>query len=261
MCSGQYEGDDVKNYYTPSSFCWGDSCDDDETRKDSGNIELSGIWIAKFEISGTIDDITSLPNKSGLFDKSVSTYFTKIQDNMNGTNGLNNYGFNGNYDTHMINNTEWGAFSYLSQSKYGNQVYKGINKEIYHNGYFYLTSTRTGCSHGSSNGSRGTTCQYYNFNGQGASTSDFIVFHSQRYYTLYINETSIKGDAINADGTAGFYNDGMSFITISTPWFLRGGSYNVGGQSRGVFAFDGYYGKDPSNLSNKNSTRFAIVTW
>ncbi len=133
MGSGQYTGGTPKNYFTPSSFCFGDTCDDETTRGDAGNKELSGIWIAKFEMTGTIDDISSIPNQTSLRNETISSFFTKIQSLMNANSGTTNYGFNGTYDTHMIKNTEWGAFVYLAQSKYGkygNKNYNGANKEV-----------------------------------------------------------------------------------------------------------------------------------
>ena len=67
---------------------------------------------------------------------------------MNGENGSANYGLRGNYDTYMIKSTEWGAFTYLSQSKYwkyGNTDYSG---------------KVTGCSGGQSTPGYSTQCYY-----------------------------------------------------------------------------------------------------
>ena len=131
MGSGKYTGDTPDNYFTPSSFCWGDTCDDEATRKDPENIELSGIWVSKFQLTGTISEISSIPNSEILRNQMFYSHFTGVQTGMNGENGLTNYGFNGNYDTHIIKNTEWGAMAYLSQSKYGkygNIKYSGVSK-------------------------------------------------------------------------------------------------------------------------------------
>ena len=166
MGAGKYTGDTPVEYFTPSSFCWGDTCDDEATRKDSGNIELSGIWVAKFEINGTQDNlgnityITSLPNRGSLISTQLKLFFGRIQFLINEENGILNYGFNGNHDVHVIKNTEWGAFAYLSQSKYGkygNKNYEGVNKEIYmNNSDRYIT----GCSGGSPYTSRSFSCDY-----------------------------------------------------------------------------------------------------
>ena len=102
MGAGKYTGANPKEYFIPSSFCWGDSCDIESTRKDTGNIELSGIWISKFEITGTLNSISSLPNQKSIVNTNISSYFNNIKSNMNNNNGLINYGLSGNYDMHMI---------------------------------------------------------------------------------------------------------------------------------------------------------------
>ena len=81
-----------------------------------GNDEIKGFWIGKFELTGTISNITTKPNLSSIRDQSVSTFETNI---MNMKNSGNQYGFITTTDTHMIKNSEWGAVAYLSHSKYG----------------------------------------------------------------------------------------------------------------------------------------------
>ncbi len=265
--SGKYTGTTPSNYYTPSSFCWGNTCD--TTR--SGNTELPGIWISKFDLTGTISAITSLPNQITIRNYSASTFINNIKSQINGTTGSSNYGLSGtSYDTHMIKNTEWGAMAYLSQSKYGkygNSNYTNANKEIYINNY---TGFKTGCSGGSPNASQSNSCQYtYDIetNGTGASTSGTIygIYDTSggaftqvagNYNDLYKNGTGVKGDAINLDGTAGFYGDTSNFVTSSYPWFRRGGGYDATSAS-GIFHFSMYTGSGTSFTC----TRFAISTW
>ncbi len=288
MGSGKYSGEEPTGYFTPSSFCWGNSCDVESTRGSSGNTELSGIWISKFELTGTISVITSKPNETSITNQSTSSFFNAIKTQINGSSGTTNYGLSGeNYDTHMIKNTEWGAMAYLSQSKYGkygNSNYTGANKEIYINNY---SGYKTGCSGGSPSASQSSSCQYtYNIetNGTGASTTGTIYgiydtsggayervmgnfnnvlpasrFNSmpeRKYYNLYTGTIGIKGDAINADGTAGFYGDYQIFVTSSQPWFQRGGYYG-NGVIAGVFSF--YYSN--GDAIHYRGSRFAISTW
>ncbi len=294
--SGHYIGETAKNYYTPSSFCWGDTCD--TTRSDEGNKELPGIWISKFELTGTIENIESKPNVESLRNQTNQAFFDAIQTQMNNENGSTKYGLSGeNYDTHMIKNTEWGAMAYLSQSKYGkygNSKYINANKEIYINDY-YNNGTLTGCSKGepgsgsSSGSNKSDTCKHqYNeeTTGTGASTTGTIYgiydtvggtwdrvmgylsesdltksgFESnlagidKKYYNLYTGTTGIKGDATNADGTAGFYRDFQSFVSSSNPWFSYGGHYGDG-LLAGIFYFTsgsggtGVYGGSRAVLS------------
>jgi len=124
-----------------------------------GNTELRGIWVGKFELTGTIDSITTKPNLSSLRSQKISTYETNI---MNMSKSANAYGLATDTDAHMIKNTEWGAVAYLSHSEYG------TNKNIGINNYADYT---TGC--GDTNGSTITgTCNEYNTKkGTYASTS------------------------------------------------------------------------------------------
>ena len=86
-----------------------------------GTEELKGIWVGKFETTGTISDITIKPDLSSLRNQNVSAF----ESNMMAMNDSGNkYGFALTDDTHMMKNMEWGAVAYLSHSKYG------INKEI-----------------------------------------------------------------------------------------------------------------------------------
>ena len=50
------------------------------------------------------------------------------------------------------------------------------------------------------------------------SQSGFEAMPEQKYYNLYTGTVGIKGDATNADGTAGFYGDYTLFITASVQW-------------------------------------------
>lgn len=112
-CEG-YNGE----YYTHPAFTFGSN-------------ELRGFWISKFEISssspttgyggGTSTSLTvrSLPNVTSWRNNTLSNFFTVIQ-NMQASNNI--YGLNSsktNTDSHMINNYEWGAIAYLTNSRYG----------------------------------------------------------------------------------------------------------------------------------------------
>ncbi len=90
------------------AFCWGDYCQTNRNHQD--NIELAGIWVGKFE-TGT--DNTIKPNQNSINNLNVSTLY----DNIN--NAMTTYNLDSKTDVHMIQNTEWGAIAYLSQSQYG----------------------------------------------------------------------------------------------------------------------------------------------
>ncbi|MEG1495135.1 MAG: hypothetical protein RR406_02380, partial [Bacilli bacterium] len=136
---------------------------------------LSGIWVGKFELTGTINSPTIKPNETSLRYQSVSSFFNASRAMQNIGNP---YGFSSSTgDTHMIKNMEWGAVAYLSQSKYGkygNSSYTGANKEIYiNNNQNFVTGCSTGApSTGQVNGCTNT----YNVEsaGTGASTTGTI---------------------------------------------------------------------------------------
>ena len=109
-------------YYTHPAFTFGTE-------------ELEGFWIGKFELTGTIDSITTKPNISSLRNQNISSFETNI---MAMNDSRNQYGFNTTTDTHMIKNMEWGAVAYLSHSKYGTCT-NGTCEEVYINnssGYY-----------------------------------------------------------------------------------------------------------------------------
>ena len=169
----QYTGEKPENYMTHPAFIFGEK-------------ELTGIWYAKFEITGTlttpctdtscdVSQVTIKPGLTSLTNQTISSFFYMAKS-MQLNNG-NIFGFSSSSgDIHMSKNSEWGSVAYLSQSKYGkygNPNYEGTNKEIYQNkSSSYIT--------GSSNGtpSTGTTNEQVTYDtpntGYGASTTGTI---------------------------------------------------------------------------------------
>ena len=87
-----------------------------------GNTELNGIWVGKFELTGTGSTPTTKPNQNSLTDQNISTAWNTIR--LFSTNV--EYGLT-SYDAHMMKNSEWGAVAYLSHSKYGKNGEVWIN--------------------------------------------------------------------------------------------------------------------------------------
>ena len=87
-----------------------------------GNTELNGIWVGKFELTGTGSTPTTKPNQMSLTNQNISTAWNTIR--LFSTNG--EYGLT-SYDAHMMKNSEWGAVAYLSHSKYGKNGEVWIN--------------------------------------------------------------------------------------------------------------------------------------
>ena len=97
-----------------------------------------------------------------------------------------------------------------------------------------------------------------NYNNNKAS-SNFSTLPSRRYYNLYTSEASIKGDAANADGTAGFYSDSAYMPSLSTyPWITRGreAAY-VSIEETGIFCHKNENGASGSG----EATRFVLGIW
>ncbi len=100
--------------------------------------ELNGIWFGKFETTGTAKQPTVLPNSLHLSgtDSEIDGIgsFYSVAKSL-GVNDLQNVGGNSvtttqnahhfaKLSSHMVNNNDWGAATYLSTSKYG----AGYNK-------------------------------------------------------------------------------------------------------------------------------------
>ncbi len=201
-----------------------------------GETELKGIWVAKFETTGTITSactdescitasLTSKPNIVSLRDVSISNMFfaTRSMERSN-----NEYGFiSSEVDTHMIKSVEWGAISYLTQSsygKYGNNNYTSVDKEIWINP---SNTFITGCAGSTLNAAAVAGCPYDfttqnglqtsttgniygiydinggvheyvmgNFNGN-LGSSNFSSLPNEKYYDSYSSYSNLKyGDAI-----------------------------------------------------------------
>ncbi len=152
-----------------------------------GDKELTGLWVGKFESSATTlptststteSTVIIKPNVQSLRNKALSYFFRDARQMEKASNvygfpqsSSTTFNWNGNLtgdtnsiDTHMMKNTEWGAVTYLSHSKYG------INKEITINSNDSYT---TGCGPQSSGStSSGSTCNAYNTElGQTSSTT------------------------------------------------------------------------------------------
>ena len=134
-----------------------------------GEEELNGIWVGKFETTGTGESPTILPSVSSLRSQNISTQFATSQK-------FNSYITNG--DSHMAKNSEWGAVVYLSQSrygKYGNTNYGGVEKEVMINNCSnFITGIGADKQNDASSTSACTTNTYETSKGQAASTTGNI---------------------------------------------------------------------------------------
>lgn len=166
---------DNGKYYTHPAF-------------DTTTEKLYGIWVSKYEVSNNYE----IKNGNNILTNTyLSTYYNQIK-NISDT-----------YNYHVIKNTEWGALTYLTHSKYGlcdNNSCKVIGTNNTYISGSELTDTTTGNIYGifdaSGNGSEYTmanitTTDSLNlnnsfFNGTPLGTDD---------YDLYTSNSFILGDA------------------------------------------------------------------
>ncbi len=116
-----------------------------------GTRELNGIWFAKFETTGEVDQPTVLPNsyylsgmhkgmnnRIGSFYSVAKSFGVDDPQNVGGDNvsSPKNSHHLVKLSSRMVNNNDWGAATYLSASKYG-AGYDGIqpnSNRQYHDG-------------------------------------------------------------------------------------------------------------------------------
>ena len=205
-----------------------------------GDTELTGLWVGKFESSateiptGTLTTESTIiikPNVQSLRYKAISYQFrdARQMEKANNVYGFpqsssTTFNYNGNLtgdtnniDIHMMKNTEWGAVTYLSHSKYG------TNKEIAINSQNTYT---TGCGPQSSGStSSGSTCNAYNTElGQTSSTTGNVygvydMSGGSYEYTM--------GNMVNSSNQ--FYaSNANNWSTTSTPLAKYYDSYTYG---------------------------------
>jgi len=248
-----------------------------------GGTELNGLWVGKFETTGTEDVPTVLPSVTSLRNQFASTQFTTAQK-------FATYINNSNIDAHMSKNSEWGAVAYLSQSKYGkygNASYIGTNKQIMINNCSnYITGVGADSQNDSSSTTTCTTNTYETEKGQAASTtgnitgvydmsggaieavmgvynktagsSYFTTLPDEKYYDNYTSEIATTacnggicyGHALSE--TSGWYNDYSQFVSSSSTWFRRGGYYG-NASNVGIFNFQN------TNGATNKATSFRVV--
>ena len=257
-----------------------------------GSTELTGIWVAKFEASGTTTAVDFKPNIASLRSQTVGILFTAAR-NME-TNTRYGWGTSGNnIDTHMMKNSEWGAVAYLSQSTYGK------NAEIWINpssdfitgcaGATVSAAAAAGCAnaYNTANGLQAsTTGNIYGIydisGGAWEYTADYvdnghsnlgdgstILTADNKYKDVYTKATTDsepnnylliinkKGEATYETSTSGSgatsWNGDYSYMPrTDAPWFVRGGNC-YGGSRAGAFGFYNYSGNADSGLGFRAS--------
>jgi hypothetical protein len=88
-----------------------------ETDKSNGgwDADLAGMWVAKFEMSGTTTALKSSAGVESLRSTTIGDMFTYSQS-YDTTTAV---GTTTSFESHLMKNSEWGAVAYLAHSSYG----------------------------------------------------------------------------------------------------------------------------------------------
>ena len=231
----------------------------------SGNkTELKGIWVAKFEVSGSTTAPRVKPGVSPLINITVANMYGTGKL-FRSTDYITSNGINQS-DSHMMKNIEWGAVAYLKQSNYGlgiTDITINSNDSFYTgggNGTSYKTNTgqsTTGNIYGvydMSGGAHEYVMGNYNktAGSSGLTVSGVPAEHIDIYSGTSVSASHL-GDALGE--TAGWYGDYAVFVSSPLPWFNRGGYYSSGDYA-GVFNFT----DRPGGGYTANGFRVALST-
>ena len=216
----------------------------------SGNkTELKGIWVGKFEVSGSTTAPRVKPGVASLRGVTVANMYSAGKL-FRSTDYITSNGINQS-DFHMMKNIEWGAVAYLKQSNYG----LGIT-DITINSGGTITGGGSGTSYKTNTGqsTTGNITGVYDMSGgaweyvmgnynktagsSGLNVSGIPAEHIDIYSGTSVSASHL-GDATGE--TAGWYDDYAYFVSSSIPWFERGGNCD-NGDDAGVFYFDGSTG-------------------
>ena len=218
----------------------------------SGNkTELKGIWVGKFETTGSTTTPTVKPGVSSLRSITVANMYNTGKL-FRSTDYITSNGINQS-DSHMMKNIEWGAVAYLKQSIYG----LGITDIGINNNSSYYTGGGTGTSYKTNIGqsTSGNITGVYdmsggkneyvmgNYNKKAGSSGLNVSGVPAEHIDIYSGTSVAASHLGDATGeTAGWYSDSASFVYSSGPWFSRGAFYdNL--DIAGVFYFSGSTGE------------------
>ena len=221
------------NWYTHPAFTLGDT-------------ELKGIWVGKFEVSGSTTAPRVKPGVSSLINITIANMYSTGKL-FRSTDYITSNGINQS-DSHMMKNIEWGAVAYLKQSIYGlgiTDIGKNSNSSFY-------TGGGTGTSYKTNIG-QSTTGNIYGVYDMSGGAWEYVMGNYNKtagrsgltvsgvpaeHIDIYSGTSVAASHLGDATGeTAGWYSDYAYFVASSYPWFTRGGYYS-NGDDAGVFNFD-----------------------
>ncbi len=238
-----------------------------------GDENQAGFWVGKFTTTGTNAVPTIRPNQIMLTGSNLSDQFAIASQLGQGAYGLKQ-------DTKLMNNLEWGAIAYFSNSIYGNseEIWINPNQDLL-----------TGCAYDNASQAATSECETYDtIIGQKASTTGNVygvydmsggvweqvlgvmlddegneqqanagfaspLSHYFSYFNFYEYAAAqngynrrILGDATGE--TFDWYN-GVSEMPYgnSNIWFMRGATYELSNEAA-IFAFSANDGSDGDEI-------------
>lgn len=230
-------GDEVNEYLSHPAFT---------------SFNSNGFWAGKYEVTGTVNNITVKPNKVALGNQTLGTMFHKF------------YEYKRENNSHMMKNTEWGAITYLSHSKYGrctDNVCVELNLNN-HSGFLTGHSHVVGTDQSTYRGTFGTTSNVtlpYNtetgylasttgnitgiydmsggaheyvagyvdgYFGNSGITQKTVNEYGSKYFDIYSKQSSVSGysnrilgDATGELGPFYYYKDGDNNTRYHNGWY------------------------------------------
>ena len=226
--------------------------------------EIPGIWVGKFEATGTYSngDASKVSVKPGVSSLRSMTINDQYKAGMKAT-----YGESVNLNSHIMKNSEWGATVYLAHSKYGTnkkKVEQNKSSAFYTGGTntveeIYTTNKAQSTTHNATGvydlngGAWERTAAYVNNGNEnlgtyGGKTAGDIYgatekeqSTSTKYKTVYSSENNQskdyqtagkknKGDAVyetsvsHSNGTGSWFDTYAHFPLGGIPFFYRGGN-------------------------------------
>lgn len=234
--------------------------------------DLPGIWVGKYETSGTNGNLKIVPNADAL-NATIGESYTYSKN------------YKSNAESHLMKNSEWGAVAYLAYSQYGRNGHElyinnsytitgnsggSVNASKNDNNYSFNTpegqkSSSTGNIYGIYDLSGGCTEYVARFNStdpggyhQQYGSSFALATSSDKYATRYIinnledniyqigkigdatKEVFFRGsDGSEISSIGYFWYADYCEIYYGYPFFIRGGLYSDE-NSAGIFSLRSY---------------------
>ncbi len=127
------------------------------------SLGVNGIWVGKFETTGSTSNATVKPGETSLKKLNIKAMFDTA------------YNYKRSLESHMMKNTEWGAVAILSHSKYGIDSEVNINNNSnYLTGYSAVEGTDQSSYPGTYGTDESVTLPYNTETGYKASTTGNI---------------------------------------------------------------------------------------